>query len=150
MKSIDEFRNKIIRGDARFVLKEIPDGSVDCILTSPPYYALRDYGEDATAIWNGDPMCEHEWILLDAHSPPLSLNKDRMWKVCTKCNATKGQLGLEPTPELYINHLMQVFAEVKRVLKKMGTCWVNIGDTYCGGGHGGNTLYKTKNGKLVK
>jgi DNA modification methylase len=55
---------------------------------------------------------------------------------CEKCGAWYGQLGLEPTFELYIKHLCDIFDEVKRVLKKTGTCWVNIGDTY--GGSWGN------------
>ena len=55
---------------------------------------------------------------------------------CSKCRAWKGQLGLEPTPELYIEHLTEIFSEVKRALKKEGTLWLNIGDTY-GGGSGG-------------
>lgn len=49
---------------------------------------------------------------------------------CLKCHAWKGQLGLEPTPEMYIEHLTEIFNEVKRVLKKEGTLWLNIGDTY--------------------
>lgn len=54
-------------------------------------------------------------------------------KTCLKCQAWKGQLGLEPTPEMYIEHLIEIFNEVKRVLKKEGTFWLNIGDTYWGG-----------------
>ena len=60
--------------------------------------------------------------------------------LCTKCSAWKGQLGLEPTFDLYIKHLCDIFDQVKRVLKKSGTCWVNMGDTYWGGkGQSGNT-----------
>jgi len=80
-------KDKIIQGDALAELKKLPDESVDCIITSPPYWALRDYG-------------------------------------------VKGQLGLEPTYQEYINKLCDVFDEAKRVLRKDGTCWVNIGDTY--------------------
>lgn len=81
--------NKILQGDALKVLKTLPNNSVDCVITSPPYWALRDYG-------------------------------------------VSGQLGLEPTCEEYINKLCDIFDEVKRVLKKEGTCWVNMGDTYMG------------------
>ncbi len=83
----------ILQGDALEKLKELPDESVDCVITSPPYWALRDYGVD-------------------------------------------GQLGLEPTFQEYITKLCDIFDEVKRVLKKEGTCWVNIGDTYGGSGAG--------------
>jgi len=79
--------NEIICGDALTELKKLPDESINCIMTSPPYWALRDYG-------------------------------------------VKGQLGLEPTFELYIKHLCDIFDEAKRVLRKDGTCWVNMGDTY--------------------
>lgn len=81
--------NIILQGDALTKLKELPNESIDCVMTSPPYWALRDYG-------------------------------------------VEGQLGLEPTFEQYINELCDIFDEVKRVLKKSGTCWVNLGDTYSG------------------
>ncbi len=79
--------NTILNGDAFEHLKELPDESINCIMTSPPYWALRDYGID-------------------------------------------GQLGLEQTFEEYNNKLCDIFDEVKRVLRKDGTCWVNLGDTY--------------------
>lgn len=89
--------NKIYTGDCLEILKGVESNSVDCVVTSPPYWALRDYG-------------------------------------------VEGQLGLEPTFQEYINKLCDIFDEVKRVLKKSGTCWVNMGDTYFGGGNnrGGN------------
>lgn len=80
-------KDKILLGDSLEVLKELEDESIDMIVTSPPYWALRDYG-------------------------------------------TKEQLGLESTFDEYINKLCNVFDECKRVLKKNGTCWVNVGDSY--------------------
>jgi len=85
--------NKIIQGDSLGVLKTFPDESVDCVITSPPYWGLRDYGVD-------------------------------------------GQLGLEPHFNEYVETLIAIFDEVKRVLKKEGTCWVNLGDTYSGNKEG--------------
>ena len=82
-----DYLNKILQGDALEVLRTLPSESVDCAITSPPYWALRDYG-------------------------------------------VEGQLGLEPTFQEYITKLCDIFDEVKRVLKKEGTCWVNLGDTY--------------------
>jgi DNA modification methylase len=73
----------------------MPDESIDCVITSPPYWSLRDYGTH--------PVNWGDW---------------------------KGEFGLEPTFDLYIKHLCDIFDEVKRVLKKTGTCWVNLGDTY--------------------
>lgn len=79
--------NVILCGDALRCLKKFASNSIDCVVTSPPYWALRDYG-------------------------------------------SKGQLGLEGTPDEYIARLCAVFTEIKRVLKDQGTCWVNLGDTY--------------------
>ena len=84
--------NTLYCGDNLEILKTIPNESVDCVVTSPPYWALRDYGID-------------------------------------------GQLGLEPTFQEYITKLCDIFDEVKRLLKKTGTCFVNLGDTYFGGGN---------------
>lgn len=107
--------NKILIGNALEVLNEIPEESVDCVITSPPYYQLRDYGEEVVFIWDGDKNCNHEW------------NKKNF---CIKCGAWKGQLGLEPTPELYIKHLADIFDKIKRVLKENGNAFINLGDTY--------------------
>ena len=84
-------KNTIINGNSLEVLKSLPDNSIDCCVTSPPYYALRDYGCD-------------------------------------------GQIGLEETPEKYIESLCDVFSEVRRVLTPQGTLWLNIADSYWGGG----------------
>lgn len=78
---------QILLGDCLSQLKTLVDGSINCCVTSPPYYGLRDYGMDE-------------------------------------------QIGLEETPELYIQKLVEVFREVRRVLRDDGTLWVNIGDSY--------------------
>lgn len=74
-------------------IEEIPCSSVDCVVTSPPYYGLRDYG-------------------------------------------VMGQIGLEKTPLKYIENMVSVFREIRRVLKPEGTVWLNIGDSYAGSGKG--------------
>lgn len=79
--------SKVYQGNCEEILKNLPEKSIDCCVTSPPYYGLRDYG-------------------------------------------MKDQIGLEDTPEEYIERLVRVFREVRRVLKDDGTLWVNIGDTY--------------------
>lgn len=86
---------KIHIGSALDVLKTMADKSVNCCVTSPPYWALRDYG-------------------------------------------VKGQLGLEPSPEEYVAKLVEIFREVRRVLRDDGTLWLNLGDSYAGSYCGGN------------
>ncbi len=78
-------------GDALGVLRDMPAESVHCVVTSPPYWGLRDYG-------------------------------------------TIGQLGLEATPDQYVANMVNVFREVRRVLRADGTVWLNIGDSYAVGG----------------
>lgn len=138
---------KLINGDALAMLKTLPSDSVDCCVTSPPYYALRDYG---TGHWEGgDPNCPHyrtskyseatatgHKAMMDNGSPV----GDAIYKsVCPLCGAIRvdEQIGLEETPEEYIEKLTNVFREVRRVLKPGGTCWINIGDSYWGSGSRG-------------
>ena len=91
--------NQIIQGDCLEVMKTLESESIDCVITSPPYWGLRDYGVD-------------------------------------------GQLGLEKTPEEYVENLVNVFREVKRVLKKEGTLWLNLGDSYASKGKEGGDIDK--------
>ena len=83
----------ILQGDVRSCLQQLEDNSVQCCITSPPYWGLRDYGCD-------------------------------------------GQIGLELTPEAYVADLVDVFREVKRVLREDGVLWLNLGDSYAGSGKG--------------
>lgn len=88
---------EILRGDCRDVLGGLPDGSVNCCVTSPPYFGLRDYG-------------------------------------------VEGQLGLEPAPDEFVSAMVEVFREVRRVLRDDGTLWLNLGDSYANDGKwGGST-----------
>ena len=79
--------DEIVCGDALSILQSMPSESINCCITSPPYYGLRDYGID-------------------------------------------GQIGLEQTPEEYVARLVEVFREVRRVLKPEGTLWLNLGSSY--------------------
>lgn len=92
---------KIITGDCRAVLANLPDQSVHCCVTSPPYFGLRDYGNAA-------------------------------------------QIGLEPTPDEFVAAMVEVFREVRRVLRDDGTLWLNLGDSYAGswGNYGGQNRGK--------
>ena len=141
-----DYENKIFQGDSLEVLRTLPDGIVDCCVTSPPYYGLRDYG---TGTWvGGDPNCPHRRLskasdkTITGHAQEeLKGNVgDAIYKsVCPLCGAIREdkQIGLEETPEAYIERLVDVFREVKRVLKDDGTLWVNIGDSYWGSGSRG-------------
>jgi DNA modification methylase len=131
-------------------LAEMPDESVQTCITSPPYWGLRDYG---TATWDGgDSECDHlagplasDKSKLNSGKGPAETDKVRTFGVpfrdgrCGKCGATRtdSQLGLEATPEEYVENMVKVFREVRRVLRDDGTLWLNLGDSYMGGG-GGN------------
>lgn len=95
--------HKILIGDCRATLATLPAGSVHCCVSSPPYFALRDYGVD-------------------------------------------GQIGLEPTPEDFIDAMVQVYRDVRRVLRDDGTCWINLGDSYAttpvGSFNGGSQIFE--------
>lgn len=98
--------NKIYCGDAVEVIKTFPDAIVDTVVTSPPYFGLRDYGVD-------------------------------------------GQIGLEKSPKEYIDNLVSVFREIRRVLKDDGTLWVNLGDSYNGSGGNHKPSRKIKPKDLI-
>ena len=140
--------SRILHGNSAEMLKTIPDGTVDCCVTSPPYYGLRDYG---TATWvGGDPGCPHYRTskksdkTATGHKNMMETGRavgDAIYKtVCPICGAVRvdNQIGLEETPDEYIDRLVTVFREVKRVLRDDGTLWLNIGDSYCGTGDKGN------------
>jgi hypothetical protein len=95
---------QIIPGDCIEGMRTLPDASVHCCVTSPPYWGLRDYGHD-------------------------------------------GQIGLEETPEAYVARMVEVFREVRRVLRDDGTCWVNLGDSLRSGGLGRNDADRNIGGR---
>jgi DNA modification methylase len=144
---------EIKQGDALTVLRTMESESVNTCVTSPPYFGLRDYGT-APQIWGSESDCVHSWeqIVTPAangiingamQGETLSGNSatrgPRTSDTCSLCGAWRGSLGLEPTPEMFIEHLVWIFREVRRVLRKDGTIWVNIGDSYAGswGNYGG-------------
>jgi len=147
--------NQILCGDCRDVMAGFPEDNIDLVVTSPPYWGLRDYGGDSQ-IWGGDPGCDHEWgdivetknnyrqgvggkltnskEYLESRLEAGSVSSHS--EFCIKCGAWSGQLGLEPNPQMFIDHLVEICREVKRVLKPSGTFWLNLGDTYYGSGKG--------------
>ena len=140
--------NRIIQGNNIRILPTIPRGVVNCIVTSPPYWGLRNYGIKPQ-IWDGDKDCEHEFDEYNSkllHENRQNLDGGTLGNpgyrknlhgfgnakagFCHKCGAWRGNFGLEPTIELYIKHLCDIFDEAKKVLREDGTCWVNLGDSY--------------------
>lgn len=114
-------QNTILVGDINVMLRQMGDCSVHTIVTSPPYWGLRDY-KTPEQVWGGKSGCGHRWTEEKARS------------LCARCGAWRGSLGNEPTPELYAGHLVEVFREVRRVLRDDGTVWLNLGDSYFGSG----------------
>jgi DNA modification methylase len=126
-------------------LASLSDESVHCVVTSPPYWGLRDYG---TGLWDGgDPNCDHKpdrhpQLHVDSRGKQSRSNTnwdhrhDSYADECGKCGARRQdhQLGLEPTPEEYVARMVDVFREVRRVLRRDGTLWLNMGDGYAQGG----------------
>lgn len=132
----------ILQGDARAL--PLRDGCVDCVVTSPPYFGLRDYG---TSKWSGgDPDCPHR-----GHPRPRNDTSGRRQKrfgstrghqpskqayrhVRNRCSCgavrDDSQIGLEGSHGVYVDQIVAVFREVRRVLKDRGTVWLNLGDTY--------------------
>lgn len=141
-------RLTVLQGDALAVLKTLPDESVQCCVTSPPYWGLRDYSACSCAQRRnaGIATLAEAGTVSDGVSGQCSATDERCKKDpdpdCPKCNGTgkiagvaEHQIGLEKTPEEYIQKLVAVFREVKRVLRSDGVLWVNIGDSYNSIGH---------------
>lgn len=131
----------IYSGNSLDILSKMDNKSVNCCVTSPPYWNLRDYG---TATWiGGDAECDHVETLNKHAGQRADRNQEGYKKqyknTCAKCGAIRQdqQLGLERTPEEYVTRMVEIFREVRRVLKADGVLWLNLGDSYAGGGRAG-------------
>lgn len=145
--------NTILQGHVLDISKTFDDDSIDCIITSPPYYSLRSYATEPQ-IWGGDKDCNHDWskvitpprggiaytskVGANRNAEANARDKDIVSDICTECGAWRGELGREVTPESFINNLCSIFDVLKDKLKEQGTCWVNLGDTYGGTGSKGD------------
>src|SRR5215469_784331 len=145
-----------IGADARRL--PLPDESVQCIVTSPPYWGLRKYAGEQDLVW-GDAACVHEWQSESRVGDRREGGCSLQWKsgtgaattfaksgkmrvttdTCSECGAWRGAFGLEPTIEMYIAHSLEILRECKRVLRKDGVLFWNMGDSYAstGGAHDG-------------
>lgn len=141
---------RLLEGHVLEVLRTLPSESVQTVVTSPPYWGLRSYGSPEQ-VWGGDDLCSHVW---GEQEPPKrqrwgdqetlsdkqrsnrgsAANVEAMelpaGAFCQSCRAWRGHLGLEPTIGLYVENLVQVLREVRRVLRQDGTLWLNLGDCY--------------------
>lgn len=144
-------RSVLYQGDSRVTLRCLEPESVDCVVTSPPYWSLRSYSGIEPLLFGGDEDCEHE-CRKDSQSPLNGYNwasadwstggKPRQKEstviqqstTCTLCGCWRGNYGLEPTPQMYIDHSMEYLDAIWRVLKKSGTVFWNLGDSYAGSG----------------
>jgi site-specific DNA-methyltransferase (adenine-specific) len=158
---MEKIRNKLFIGNALEILPQFPSSFVDMCITSPPYYGLRDY-KSKVSLWEADPKCVHnfEEVIHRGIKGGLKSEKvhikgeenfqqteDKAYMICTKCGGWLGQLGHEPTPDLFVKHLADIFDQVGRVLTPEGGCWVILGDTYWGGGQAqGHTKESTNFG----
>jgi len=157
--------NKILEGNCLDHLRSMPDDFLQCVVTSPPYYGLRSYKTEPV-IWDANPDCPHIWGEEMANpktdTRPIELKVSQgatvgsnvasqhwaqgtMGSYCQNgliCGAWRGELGLEPRFQDYIRHLLQIFAEVKRVLKPDGCVFVNLGDSF-NGAKDSNTIHSS-------
>jgi len=123
-----------LQGDVFDNIKKLEDNSVDCVVTSPPYWGLRDYG--TASYEGGDPNCKHTITdgVVDNKNNKLIEKPDRASdkKNCVKCGAKRidKQLGLEPTYQEHIQNIVELFRAMKPKLKDSATIWLNYGDSY--------------------
>lgn len=137
-------RCKIYQGHVLETLRQLPDNSVHTCVTSPPYFGLRQYSTDPQ-VWDADPNCQHEWVGFKKRgitggkksekvqikgSENFQIVDDSQQATCSLCGAWRGELGAEPTPEMYVKHMVEVFREVRRAMHSSATLWLNIGDSY--------------------
>ena len=168
----------ILQGHVIDKLRELPENSVHCVITSVPYWGLRDYGTEPQ-IWDGKKTCTCDYSIKDLKKDMSALTKSLVvchkcggcqheWgdeiitdgrkynserdgngvgqsqesqgrsaikgQFCKICNAWRGSYGLEPTIELYVQHTVEIFRAVRRVLYPTGVLLLNLGDSYYGGG----------------
>jgi DNA modification methylase len=139
----------ILQADARNI--PLADESVQCVVTSPPYWGLRKYAGAQDLVW-GDAGCDHVWVAKryyteqtaaaetgeafsvagDENAARLKAGRWREYGTCERCGAWRGAFGLEPTIELYVQHTVEILREIRRVLRKDGVVFWNVGDSYCG------------------
>lgn len=169
MRSISGDNWTVYHGDARAAMALMPERSVHCVVTSPPYWGgIRDY-QISPSVWGGDSACEHEWI--DASKIDTRKNDStagpkqrscpgsvghrvkKVASVCSLCGAWLGCYGNELRVEEYVAHTLEIFGGLRRILRDDGVIFWNIGDTYADstkwGGKTGGKYVKELHGQSI-
>ena len=136
----------VICGEAFGELRELPSESVHCCVTSPPYWGLRDYSVCGCSVQR---LVHPPGTIFGSAQGQAPVGRKEPNSECPNCNGSgksqsvsDAQLGLEKTPEEYVLKMVEIFREVRRVLRKDGTLWLNLGDSYAGNKEGNtNGLY---------
>lgn len=140
--------NTIYHGNCIDILRSWPDNFVHMVVTSPPYFALRNYSVEPS-IWGGAVDHAHEWRArryyteksaggssAESFATAGPENAERLkaarWRedAWCECGAWRGCLGLEPNVQMFVQHLVDIFREIRRVLRPDGCCFINIGDSF--------------------
>ena len=161
----------IVKADGRKI--PLGDESVQCVVTSPPYWGLRKYAGEQELVWGGREDCEHSWEneSLDVYDNKKgqhwqaayggqkgqnrfgygNTDKARQVKsqsvvrgICSLCGAWRGAYGLEPTVNSYVAHTVEILREIRRVLRDDGVVFWNSGDSYASSGKTGLDIYSDK------
>ena len=146
----------LLHADVLQGLASLEPASVHCVVTSPPYWGLRDYNLRPT-VWDGEPDCTHYWgeeltrkdrgAVHGANAEAgntragVSGTETHQGQFCQKCPAWRGCLGQEPTIPLYVQHMVDVFRAVRRVLRGDGVLFLNMGDSYAHSTPGGGSVF---------
>lgn len=141
---INDFLNKITYIDCQKGINELPDESISCIITSPPYWTLRSY--DTVSSYGGKKDCNHSFVNVRNIIKNNGKRIDYYTRQCSYCGMYEGELGGEPNYYDYIDHLSSIFNSLKRILKNDGSLWINISDTYSKGNSielGGSDISKS-------
>ena len=163
--------DRVYNYDAITGLRLLPNDCVQACCCSPPYFGPRDY-KTKPLIWGGDRNCQHDWVTERTARPnqqggsfdgmrsagtakatKIVDYKDRATysKFCSKCGAWEGHLGWEPRLSMFTDHLVEIFREVRRVLRPDGNCWIVIGDNYVGGkGQSGTKGAEHQEGRYLR
>lgn len=144
---------RILVGDVRQRLRDLEPDSIHCVVTSPPYLGLRTY-HTAPQVWGGDTACSHVWgepirrtggagkqgatsqRKGRANAPAQQLHRI-LGAFCTLCGAWQGEHGREPYIGLWVTHEVEIWREIRRVLRRDGVAFLNIGDAYANDGKWG-------------